>query len=258
MSMRRGTWFVPKFLVGFPTGDVLWTVEKLPLPRVVKRYLFQASLWVLQGPPERYGLPKPKHAIDAAHPTMSDDVPRLAAHGRIEIKPDIAHVDGHDVVFTDGSRETFDVVIFATGYKIAMPFLADDMVFDASGRSRLFLNVAHPHHEGLFFAGLVQANGSIWRLAEAQSRLIANAIIASDHAPAEAHAFRARVRAAAPGLPKMRAVRSERHTLEANFFDYQRRLRAEAKRFRTADGMRLEHEPSVPSPVFEPLPMAAE
>ena len=56
MSMRRGTWFVPKYLLGFPTGDVVSLVELLPVPRVIKRYLFQSSLWVLQGPPARHGL----------------------------------------------------------------------------------------------------------------------------------------------------------------------------------------------------------
>jgi cation diffusion facilitator CzcD-associated flavoprotein CzcO len=245
ISMRRGTWFVPKFLVGFPTGDVLATVEYLPLPRVIKRHLFQLSLWVLQGPPERYGLPRPQHAIDAAHPTMSDDIPRLAAHGRIEIKPNIDRFEGHDVVFSDGTRGTYDLVIFATGYKISMPFLAEGIAFTPEGRSTLFQNVAHPEHAKLFFAGLVQANGSIWRLAEMQSRLIANAIIAADHAPAEHEAFRARVRSRRPGLPSMKAVNSERHVLEANFFDYRRQLQAECRRFRTADGIRLQHEPSI-------------
>jgi dimethylaniline monooxygenase (N-oxide forming) len=243
LSMRRGTWFVPKYLLGFPTGDVINTAEFLPLPRIIKRYLFQATLWVLQGPPERYGLPKPTHAIDAAHPTMSDEIPRLSAHGRISVRPEISHYDGPEVVFKDGQRETFDLIVFATGYQIVMPFLDDNTVFDEAGRSRLFLNVAHPAHNTLFFTGLVQANGSIWRLADYQSRLIANAIIATDHAPNEAQAFWSRVRNSRPGLPKLSVVASDRHTLEANFFDYRRILLAEIKRFRTAGGMVVEHDP---------------
>jgi len=54
MSLRRGYWFVPKFMLGFPTHDVVSWVEFFPLPRLLKRWLFQASLWVLQGPPSRY------------------------------------------------------------------------------------------------------------------------------------------------------------------------------------------------------------
>ena len=90
LSIRRGYWFVPKFIMGFPTGDVLSTVEMMPLPRLVKRWLFQGSLWLLQGPPSRYRMPDPDYAIDQAHPTMTDEIPRLVAHGKLTVKPDIA------------------------------------------------------------------------------------------------------------------------------------------------------------------------
>ena len=82
----------------------------------LKRWLFQASLWVLQGPPSRYQLPDPDYSIDQAHPTMSDEIPRLSAHGRITIKPEIAGYDGKRVLFTDGTAETVDMIVFATGY----------------------------------------------------------------------------------------------------------------------------------------------
>ena len=224
MSMRRGTWFVPKYLLGFPTGDVVSLVELLPVPRLVKRYLFQGSLWILQGPPARHGLPKPAHPIDGAHPTMSDDIPRLSSHGRLEIKPEITRYEGREVVFTDGSRSEVDLVVFATGYRITFPFLADGLALDSQGRSRFYLNTAHMSHDTLFAAGLVQANGSIWRLADYQGRLIANYIVAKARGAQLAAGFRARVEAGGDGMPKGRFVGSERHTLETNYFDYRRAL----------------------------------
>ncbi|HRK19831.1 MAG TPA: NAD(P)-binding domain-containing protein [Hyphomicrobiaceae bacterium] len=235
MSMRRGTWFVPKFILGFPTGDVVGTIEWLltPLPRLVKRYLFQASLWVLQGPPTRYHMPAPAYAIDKAHPTMSDDVPRLVSHGRVIVRPEIARYEGNDVVFTDGSRETVDVIIFATGYKFEIPFLDRSEYFDANGRPTLYKQFAHPRHPNLFFAGLIQANGSIWRLADYQGRIIANAIVAERSDPSEYAEFRARVSRPTP-VSKEVFVDSERHKLEANYFDYARDLKREAKQFKAA------------------------
>src|SRR5262249_17751635 len=77
LSIRRGYWFVPKFVLGFPTGDILSNAELVPLPRLVRRHLYQATLWLLQGPPSRYTLPDPEYAIDQAHPTMADGIPRL-------------------------------------------------------------------------------------------------------------------------------------------------------------------------------------
>src|SRR5499426_1425615 len=117
LSLRRGYWFVPKFLLGFPTGDVLSYVEMIPLPRLAKRWLFQASLWLLQGPPSRYRMPQPEHAIDQAHPTMTDEIPRLVAHGSLSVKPEIAGYDGKRVLFKDGSGEIVDLIVFATGYR---------------------------------------------------------------------------------------------------------------------------------------------
>ena len=254
VSMRRGTWFVPKFMIGFPTHDVVSTMEMLPVPRLVKRWIFQASLFCLQGPPSRYGLPDPDYPVDAAHPTMSDDVPRLAAHGRLIIKPAIDRLDGDDVVFSDGSREAVDLIVYATGYQPTLPFLDRALVFDGAGKSRLFLNVAHPEHAGLYFAGFVQANGSIWRLADYQGQIIANAIVAAEQALDEARAFRARA-SAGGGLPRGRFVASERHILETNYYDYRRVLRREAARFRNAGRLRY---PPVVAATAEAKPMAAE
>ena len=46
MSFRRGYWFVPKFMLGFPTHDVVATIEAIPLPHAVRRFIFESSLWL--------------------------------------------------------------------------------------------------------------------------------------------------------------------------------------------------------------------
>lgn len=230
VSMRRPTWFVPKFLLGFPTHDVVSTFEALPLPRAAKRLIFKSSLWLLQGPPSRYRLPDPDYPIDAAHPTMSDEIPRLAAHGRIDVKPEIARFDGADVAFVDGTRVAADLIVYATGYEPAIPFLDKDLAWDGAGRSTLHLNTLHPTARGLFFAGLVQANGSIWRLAEAQGDLIADAIVAQALAPGEFDAFGRAIAAQPAQMPAGRFVQSARHRLETNYYDYLKVLRRARRR----------------------------
>ena len=259
LSMRRGTWFVPKFILGFPTGDVLANVEWLltPLPRVLKAYLFQATLWVLQGPPSRYKLPDPDHRIDQAHPTMSDDIPRLASHGRVIVKPAIERLDGGCVLFADGSRSTFDMIVLATGYELSIPFLDRCTYMGANGKPRLFLNTAQPDHPHLFFAGLIQANGSIWRLAALQGRIIANSIIAERHAPDEWLAFRARVSREAGAVSRQAFVASDRHTLEANYFDCARACKRVIASFKIAGKQMFVAAPVARADVAE-LSQAAE
>jgi cation diffusion facilitator CzcD-associated flavoprotein CzcO len=225
LSIRRGYWFVPKFILGFPTGDVISYAEMVPLPRLVRRWLFQGVLWLVQGPPSRYRLPDPDYAIDQAHPTMTDEIPRMVAHGDLTVKPEIAGYEGERVLFKDGSSEAVDTIVFATGYQPVIPYIDASLIFTVSGRPRLLFNVVHPEHEGLFAAGLCQANGSMWRLADYQGQLIANLIVAGKHAPDRARAFRRMLAARAARVGRRTFVASDRHRLEVNYYDYRRLMK---------------------------------
>jgi len=244
LSIRRGYWFVPKFILGFPTGDVISYAEMLPLPRLVRRWLFQGTLWLVQGPPSRYRMPDPDYSIDQAHPTMTDEIPRLVAHGDLVVKPEITGYDGGRVLFKDGTAETVDTVIFATGYQPVIPYVDESLIYDTNGRPRLLLNAVHPEHEGLFAAGLAQANGSMWRLADYQGRLIANLIVAGRHAPERARRFRDMLTARAGRAGARAFVASDRHRLEVNYYDYRRLMRRLDRHFGPVRKMRL--EPDLP------------
>ncbi len=73
--------------------------------------------------------PSPSIASWTPIPTMTTVLPQLAAHGRIGVKPDIAEFAGNKVRFSDGSEVEADLVVFATGYEISIPFLDNDLVF---------------------------------------------------------------------------------------------------------------------------------
>lgn len=248
MSMRHGTWFIPKFLLGIPTGDILSNVEWALawVPRTAKAYLFQSALWLLQGPPSRYRLPDPTYRIDQAHPSMSDDIPRLAAHGRIHVKPDVARFEGKEAVFTDGTREEIDLVIYATGYQLAIPFLDRSLYLGADGRPNLYLNAFHPTYENLYFCGMLQANGAMWRLADYQSKIIANDIVAMATAPDEHAAFRAEAKTHFGEKQVVTYIESDRHMLERNYYDFARLLKQIARKFPKAGRLNL--------PVTRPAP----
>ncbi|MFO1172382.1 MAG: NAD(P)-binding domain-containing protein [Hyphomicrobiaceae bacterium] len=231
LCLRRGYWFVPKFFIGFPTYDIVQVMEMIPFPRFVRRHLYGLAHLIHVGPNYRYGLQAPDYPIDAAHPTMSDEIPRLVSHGRVKVRPAIRNFSGNKVVFEDGSSVEADIVIAATGYQASMPFLDRAMVFGNDGRARFYENVFHQEHENLFAAGLIQANGSIWRLADYQSQLIASYLVAKQ-AKAEAAALIDAERRT-HALPVGHFVQSERHKLEANYFDYRRKLRRLNRRFGT-------------------------
>lgn len=237
LSIRRGYWFVPKFLLGFPTGDVISYLEMVPLPRRAKRWLFQASLWLLQGPPSRYRMPDPDYAIDQAHPTMTDEIPRLVVHGDLIIKPEIASYHGSHVTFRDGTGEAIDMIVFATGYQTSIPFIDAGIAFTSDGRPRFAANVFHEEHPRLFAVGLTQANGSMWRLADYQSQLIATMIVAEQRAPERARQFRADLKEGKLQLRTGDFIASDRHRLEVNYYDYRRLLKRLGRRFGPVRGM---------------------
>ncbi len=230
-SMRRGTYFVPKFMLGRPTDGIVNFCEKLPMPRWLRNRLY--TLWhkLMVGSNARYGLPEPEHRIMDTHPTMNTVLPQLVAHGRIGVKPDIAEFEGRTVRFIDGSEVEADLVVFATGYQVSMPFIDNDLILGSDGRSILYLNVFHPELDDLFAVGLVQANGSIWRLADAQSKLIASYLIATSEQHERASWFAKLKSQGAQRSPKTGYVASDRHRLEFNYYAYRRHLRRLLGRF---------------------------
>jgi cation diffusion facilitator CzcD-associated flavoprotein CzcO len=257
LSIRRGYWFVPKFILGFPTGDIISYAEMAPLPRIVKRWLFQGVLWLVQGPPSRYRLPDPDYALDQAHPTMTDEIPRLVAHGDLIVKPEIDRYDGERVLFKDGTAETVDTIVFATGYQPVIPYIDERLIYGEDGRPRLLFNVVHPEHEGLFAVGLTQANGSMWRTADYQSQLVANLIVAGRHAPVRARAFRRMLAARAARAARRTYVASDRHRLEVNYYDYRRLMLRLNRRFGAVRRMKLESGVAAPRAVTEQPPIGA-
>jgi cation diffusion facilitator CzcD-associated flavoprotein CzcO len=230
-SMRRGTYFVPKFMLGRPTDGIVNFCEKLPLPRGVRNVIY--TLWhkLMVGSNERYGLPEPEHRIMDTHPTMNTVLPQLAAHGRIGIKPEITELKGRKVRFADGTEVEADLLVYATGYEIALPLIDKDLVFDEEGRLSLFANVFHPEFDDFFAVGLIQANGSIWRLAEDQSKLVASFLIAANEGHERAAWLRALKAKGHDHASQSSYVKSERHRLEANYYDYRRQARRLLKGF---------------------------
>ncbi|MBI4387094.1 MAG: FAD-dependent oxidoreductase [Elusimicrobia bacterium] len=79
---------------------------------------------------------------------------RLIESGRVPIRGDIERFDGQEVVFKDGRREAFDLILYATGFQPALDHLGPSILRDpANGLPRLrgFESGDVP---GLFFLGL--------------------------------------------------------------------------------------------------------
>jgi hypothetical protein len=238
LSMRRGYFFVPRFILGRPAdlrGERLLT---LGLPRWLRRLVSLRAIDREIGLPWRHGLPRPDHRLWETHPVVNAELSRRIDAGAVRPAGDVARFDGAAVVFADGSRENFDVVICATGYRITLPFIAPEhLCADADGCPRLYLNLLHPTRDDIAVVGLIQPDSGQWGLTDLQSQVVARMAVAARAAPAAAAwLYRERRR---PDRPRgVRYVDSPRHRLEVEHFSYRRTLQrliaALDRRLRTA------------------------
>ena len=144
------------------------------------------------GSHHRYGLPAPDHKLFEAHPTACTVYLDHIVHGRIVTKPGIERLEGKRIVFTDGSEEEIDLLVYATGFKPSFPFMDASTILDGEGRSKLFIHTFHRELDDLFVVGLFEpAEGGVWQLADYQARLIASFIAAGASDPKRASWFRA-------------------------------------------------------------------
>jgi cation diffusion facilitator CzcD-associated flavoprotein CzcO len=141
------------------------------------------SKWIYRrvvGRMEDYGLPKPDHELFESHGTVSDEFPSRVAAGDIQIRPELARLDGDGVVFTDGRREKVDVIVWATGYNVTLPFFDREFLNVEDNRLPLYRRMFKPGMDGLIFIGLLQSTVTIFTIAEKQARLAA-AYLAGDY-----------------------------------------------------------------------------
>jgi len=222
VAMRRGIRIVPKYIRGMPLDHVGLHPSGLLFPRKLSWALTNLMVERIHGDVTRFGLPKPTQGLFNTHPTVSSEFLVRVGHGAIRVKPNIERLDGDGVVFTDGSRERFDTIIYATGYKVSFPFIPKE-VFEVRGnRVPLYRYVVHPERPGLFFIGLVQPWGAIMPISEMQAKWICRVLTDKSELPSvdDMRADIARVEAE----QRARYVDTPRHTIQVDHYDYMRAL----------------------------------
>jgi dimethylaniline monooxygenase (N-oxide forming) len=165
-------------------------------------------------------------------PPVADDLPGLVQSGDIEITAVPKRLSGDRVRFADGTSAKVDLIVFATGYDIDLPFLGHQ-IFDPQGSTLpLYRNVVAPQRPGLWFVGFVDTIGATLPLLEEQSEWIADVLTGA---------------AVLPGRTAMRTWidQAQRntdpdagHPLLVDYWRYQKALKQERGRRRTKPKLR--------------------
>lgn len=190
MSVRRGYYFVPRYLFGKPSDTLN---QGRPLPARIKQFVDRRVLRAFTGDPVRFGFPKPDYKLYESHPIVNTLILNHLGQGDLSIRPDIDRFDGRTVHFRDGSSSEYDLVLLATGYTLDYPFVAREALNWTGWSPKLYLNVFPPSFNGLYVMGMIEASGIGWQGRYEQAELIAEYLSALAHHPERAAAFRARV-----------------------------------------------------------------
>jgi len=189
MSVRRGYYFVPRYLFGRPSDTLN---QGRPLPARIKQAVDSRVLRAFTGDPVRFGFPKPDYRIYESHPIVNTMILNHLGQGDLRIRPDIDRFDGSTVRFRDGTADDYDLVLLATGYTLDYPFVDRAHLHWRGAAPRLFLNIFPASFNGLYVMGMIEASGIGWQGRYEQADLLATYLDALEHDPDTATRFRDR------------------------------------------------------------------
>jgi len=173
MVVRRGYYFLPKFVAGVPT-DTLG--GKIRLPNRLKQIVDGTLVRLISGKPSRFGLPDPDYRMYESHPVVNSLFLHHIGHGDITVRPAINHLTARGAEFNDGSSGEYDLIMESTGYTLHYPFIDKKYLNWQGDAPALYLNVFTPHFDNLFVMGMVEASGLGWQGRDDQAQLVASFI----------------------------------------------------------------------------------
>jgi hypothetical protein len=176
LSLRSGYWFLPKTAFGRPLSDLpIWD-----LPVWLQRIVLRTLVRVFIGDYRHYGLQKPNHKLFERHPAFGTDLLNYLRQGRIKPRPDIARFSGTKVHFTDESVGEYDLVVAATGFHNAIPFLPKSIVQVENDIVQVYGGAFPDTVKNLYIVGWAQPRNGFGGIISPAAKLYAEMIALQD------------------------------------------------------------------------------
>lgn len=220
LSLRRGYYFMPKFVNGMPTQDwLMHTVKNFSSSDDYWKFV-QQTFKLCNCDGADFGLPTPDYAINQAHPTINAHILHLIAHQLVTVKPDIQELKENRVVFKDGSSEAYDSIIYATGYAKSFPFFPPSFWEGSSIERNLYLQIFHKKYANLLFFGYIAAPSGIGNMANVAAAMLVNYLKAWAGQTKSFKTFMNMKQQAEPDLGQNLFYKSERHSYEVDLWKF--------------------------------------
>lgn len=249
ISVRGGAHVIPRWMGGRPYDAFdIDPLNRVPWRLMNRMYGFRVARELGRLPAS---WPVPGHRLLEGIPTISSDLLPAVRHGKVAVKPAIERLAGDRVYFVDGTEESIDRIIYATGYEISLPFLSTSRVLPDGREFPLYRRIAPPGLAGLFFAGFVDAPGGLLPVVETQATWIAAALAGHLRLPPPEQMWAAIDRA--ERRTRQRFPHESPHSVRCDPHAYRRLLRSDLRRAWWAarrDARLQRAERSEPSPTW--------
>ena len=151
------------------------------------------------------------------------ELPLRLGSGDVIPKPNVSRLDGDTVHFEDGTSDTFDAIVYATGYNITFPFFDADFISAPNNQIPLYKRMFKPGIDNLAFIGFAQAIPTLFPFVECQSRVLAAYAVGKYALPSIAEMER--VIQTDQQLHAGHCTDSPRHTQQVDYFYYDHDIR---------------------------------
>ncbi|KAM9685473.1 dimethylaniline monooxygenase [N-oxide-forming] 4-like [Trichechus inunguis] len=176
LSTTGGAWAISRvYDSGYPWDMVFITRFQnmfrnyLPTPILFWLLARKMNSWFNH---ENYGL-APEDRIQLRQPVLNDELPGCIITGKVLIKPSVKEVKENLVIFNNTPKEEpIDIIVFATGYTFAFPFLDESVVKVEDGQASLYKYIfpTHLQKSTLAVIGLIKTFGPVIPTGELQAR----------------------------------------------------------------------------------------
>src|SRR5690606_8390434 len=141
MSVRRGDYFVPRYIFGKPSDTLN---QGRPLTRPIKQFIDARVLRAFTGDPTRFGFPKPDYTIYESHSIVNTLILNHLRHGALRSGLDVVRFYGDTLHFGDGTSGPYALGLHATGYTLGYPCVAREELIWSGWAPELFPDILPP------------------------------------------------------------------------------------------------------------------
>lgn len=177
---RSGVVILPKLMFGRAFTDLTARIQRPWIPRWLRRRITRFLVWLAHGDMAKLGFKRP---TALTHVTSNATVVADIAYRRIAVKQGITSIEGKRIRFADDSEEVFDVLIAATGYRIDLDFMPEEIVSARDNRLELYMRIVPPDWPGLYFMGFFNTDTALNMVFEHQARWVRELLLGNARLP---------------------------------------------------------------------------